>query len=207
MKDCPQKKTESCGSRLKRKNPETKQVSTEEATATKVEGEVASPLDYLGSSCSEDESGVRAVRIKDTGSKAQHARVVINGVPTQGVIDSGADITIVGGELFKQIATAAKLKKKDFRRADRTTRTSDLELHGCMDLDTTFEGKTLTTPVYIKMDAPTQLLLSEGVCRQLGILSYHPSIPVSAELAVVLKTPNSGTRRQKRLLSQRAYQW
>ena len=28
----------------------------------------------------------------------------------------------------------------------------------------------------IKMDAGDQLLLSEGVCRQLGILSYHPQI-------------------------------
>ena len=30
--------------------------------------------------------------------------------------------------------------------------------------------------VHIKMDAVEQLLLSEGVCRQLGIVTYHPSI-------------------------------
>ena len=30
--------------------------------------------------------------------------------------------------------------------------------------------------MYIKMDAPESLLLSEGVCRQLGIVTYHPSI-------------------------------
>ena len=35
---------------------------------------------------------------------------------------------------------------------------------------------SMTTPVYIKMDAHDQLLLSEGVCRQLGILHYHPSV-------------------------------
>ena len=34
----------------------------------------------------------------------------------------------------------------------------------------------MTTPVYIKMDAHDQLLLSEGVCRQLGILQYHPDV-------------------------------
>ena len=28
------------------------------------------------------------------------------------------------------------------------------------------------------MDSPEQLLLSEGVCRQLGIVSYHPSLGI-----------------------------
>ena len=45
-----------------------------------------------------------------------------------------------------------------------------------MDLDIVFGEATVTTPVYIKMDAHDQLLLSEGVCRQLGILRYHPSV-------------------------------
>ena len=34
----------------------------------------------------------------------------------------------------------------------------------------------MTTPVYVKMDAHEQLLLSEGVCWQLGIISYHPEV-------------------------------
>lgn len=34
----------------------------------------------------------------------------------------------------------------------------------------------MKTTVYVKMDAQDQLLLSEGVCRQLGIVTYHPSI-------------------------------
>ena len=34
----------------------------------------------------------------------------------------------------------------------------------------------MKTTVYIKMDAPDQLLLSEGVCRQLGIVTCHPSL-------------------------------
>ena len=45
-----------------------------------------------------------------------------------------------------------------------------------MDLDITFNGKTMCTPVYIKMDALDQLRLPEGVCRQLGIVSYHPEV-------------------------------
>ena len=34
----------------------------------------------------------------------------------------------------------------------------------------------MKTAVYIKMDAKEPLLLSEGVCRQLGIIQYHPSV-------------------------------
>ena len=45
-----------------------------------------------------------------------------------------------------------------------------------MDLDISFEDITMQTPVYIKMDAADQLLLSEGVCRQLGIVIYHEEV-------------------------------
>ena len=45
-----------------------------------------------------------------------------------------------------------------------------------MDLDVEFDGKILHTPIYVKMDAHDQLLLSEGVCRQLGILHYHEKV-------------------------------
>jgi len=36
----------------------------------------------------------------------------------------------------------------------------------------------MITPIYIKMDAKDQLLLSEIVCSQLGIVSYHPKVEV-----------------------------
>ena len=39
-----------------------------------------------------------------------------------------------------------------------------------------FSGRIMRTPIYIKMDAHEQLLLSEGVCRQLGVISYHPDV-------------------------------
>lgn len=48
-------------------------------------------------------------------------------------------------------------------------------LDGRMDLDVAFSDKTMKTPIYIKMDAYDKLL-SEGVCRQLGIISYHPDV-------------------------------
>ena len=45
-----------------------------------------------------------------------------------------------------------------------------------MELDNSFGNKKLKTNVYIKMDAYDQLLLSEGICRQLGIITYHPIV-------------------------------
>ena len=47
-----------------------------------------------------------------------------------------------------------------------------------MNLNIGFEDKEMQTSVYIKMDAHDQLLLSEGVCRQLGILSYHSKVEI-----------------------------
>lgn len=45
-----------------------------------------------------------------------------------------------------------------------------------IDLDISFADETIRTTVYIKVDASDQLLSSEGVCRQLGIDMYHPSV-------------------------------
>ena len=45
------------------------------------------------------------VKITDKGSHSQYAEVFIQGVPTEGLIDSGAETTIVGGDLFKKVAT------------------------------------------------------------------------------------------------------
>ena len=50
------------------------------------------------------------------------------------------------------------------------------KLDGWMDLDISSGDYTMTTPVYIKMDAHDQVLLSEGVCQQRGIVHYHPSV-------------------------------
>ena len=38
--------------------------------------------------------------------------------------------------------------------------------------------KVLTTLVYVQMDAFDQLLLSEGVCSQLGMVTYHLQVEV-----------------------------
>ena len=41
-----------------------------------------------------------------------------------GVVDTGADITIIGGRLFKMVATKARLKK-NFHKPDTVPRNYD----------------------------------------------------------------------------------
>lgn len=82
-------------------------------------------------------------------------------------MDTAADITIVGAEPFKRIAAVAKLRKRDLKAADNTPRTYDHKiflLDGRLDPDVSFQGKTMKTPIYLKMDAKEPLLLSEGEC-------------------------------------------
>ena len=67
------------------------------------------------------------------GSRARYARVEVQGVLAQGVVVSGADITIIGGELFRRVAVVAHLRRKDLKKPDRIPSTLD----GKMDLDIT----------------------------------------------------------------------
>ena len=123
--------------------------------------------------------GVLQVRIADRGGKPQYAEVQVEGVPARGVIDSGSDITIMGGELFRYVAMVARLRKSQFRKPDRVPRAYNertFTLDGVIDLDITFNGVTMKTPIYIRATASEQLLLGEGVCRQLRIISYHPDV-------------------------------
>ena len=53
--------------------------------------------------------GVRM--ICDKGSQIQCAQVFVQGVTAEGLIDSGAEITKMGSELFKKVATVNRLKK------------------------------------------------------------------------------------------------
>ena len=57
-----------------------------------------------------------------------------------------------------------------------------------MDLKISFADKELITRVYVKMDAPDQLLLFQGVCRQLGVVCYHRDVhPMPANSKRVAK--------------------
>ena len=146
--------------------------------------------DFLHFSSDEDTpASAKTVHVADKGSIPQCVRVQVQGVPAYGLIDSGADITIMGGTLFKEDTTVMKLKKRDFMKADKVPwiySQQPFQLDSQMDLDSFFGDHTIKTPVYIKMDAHDQLLLSEGVCRQLEILHYHPSVERWGEVNVSL---------------------
>ena len=63
------------------------------------------------SSDSDTDGSINVVRITDQGSHLRKAMVEIAGVPATGLVDTGADITIMGPELFKKVAAVAGLKK------------------------------------------------------------------------------------------------
>ena len=152
-------------------------------------------MPYLLSSSDEESDGVRQVRITDGGSRQQQVDILLEGVPVCGVVDSGSDLTILGGDAFRRVAAAARLKKRQWQPPDKIPRTYDgrtFTLDGRMDLDITFNGTTMKTPIYLKMDASLQLLLAEGVCRQLDIISYHPEVVSKKEGGRRAKPPEVG---------------
>ena len=110
MRDCRKKKIDDA---RRNQQPLAKQVTTNQPQ------ECRDLFDLLFSSDSESEEAVRQIIVTDKGSRAQHARVSVQGVPANGVIDTGVDITIMGGELFARVAAAARLRK-DFRKSDKT---------------------------------------------------------------------------------------
>ena len=88
--------------------------------STDLEKEVMSYLEFSSDS---DNPRVNIVRVKDTGSKARCARVQIEGVSMFGIVDSGADITIMRGNMFLKVASVARLKKRDFKKPNQVPHT------------------------------------------------------------------------------------
>ena len=100
----------------------------------------------------------------------------------------------MNGDTFKKVAAIARLRKKAFKSADKIPYGYDnkpFKLDGCIDLDVTFAEYTMCTTVYLKMDAHDSLLLSEGVCHQLGIISYHPNVEASPSTSSTPTTAES----------------
>ena len=176
-KDCKKPRTESKGRSEAKLPSNTRNSSTANTRQVVTTKPAEDPLDFLLSGS--DDEAVKKVELRDEGSVPKCVSVLIQGVAATGLIDSGADITIMGGELFKRVAVAAKLKKRDLHKSDKTPKTYDqrtFTLDGRMMLTIEFDEKCLTTSVYLKMDSPDDLLLSEGVCRQLGIIQYHSEV-------------------------------
>ena len=171
-KQCKLRKSESIAVEAR----PTKKVSAVTSTPTASNVITANPMQFLDS---DSDGSVSMVRVTDRGSHLRRVHVDIAGVPAVGLIDTGADISIMGPELFKKVAAVAGLKKRQLKPADKLPHTYDrrtFKLDGRLDLDVTFVDKTMHTAIYVKMDAFDDLLLSEGVCRQLGIVEYHPQV-------------------------------
>ena len=133
---CTEPKRESIGQNDSR-TASTKMVQRGPSQATPVLSD--DPMQYL-SSDSDSSDGVHQVHVSDKGSKPHCAKVNVQGVPMNGVVDSGADITIMGGEMFKHVAAVGKLRKKDFKSSDTTPHNYDqhpFHLDGRLDLDIT----------------------------------------------------------------------
>ena len=64
-------------------------------------------------------------------------QVDVAGVPTEGLLDTGADITIMG--FYKKVEAVAGLKKKQFKSTDKV-------LDGHLDLDVSFVDKACKLP-------------------------------------------------------------
>ena len=91
MRECRLRKFENA---VTNRPTATKQVTVERKLEE--EREFPNPYDLLYSSDSEGEEGVNQIRVTDEGSQSRLAHVNIQGVPADGVIDTGADITIMG---------------------------------------------------------------------------------------------------------------
>ena len=118
---------------------------------------------------------------KTTGNQTgvHYVKVLIEGVPVTGLIDTGSDITIIRGDLFYKIAAVANLDMCSVKDVGQEVCTYDqkpIALDGCIDMKITFGEKNIVTTVYVKLIAPDQLLLSVSACHQLGIVSYHPEV-------------------------------
>ena len=82
---------------------------------------------------------------------------MVGGVLLLGITDSGADITIMGSTVFKQVAPVAELRRRDFKAPDKVPRNYDRQpfhIDGRIDIDIEFDGRTITTSVYIGMVPP-----------------------------------------------------
>ena len=129
--------------------------------------------------------------------KSSCVEVKVEGIPATGLIDTGSDITINRGDLFYHIMELTKLdegnlKPADLKACNCTYDYKPITLDGRIYLHISFGKSVICTTVYVKLLAPDQLLLSEAVCFQLGIVTYHPSVqPVQRCRSTATPRPTS----------------
>ena len=67
-----------------------------------------------------DEGDTDTLRVEDRGSKPRRAHVLVEGVPADGVIDSGADLTFIGGDLFRRVSAGGKIKRRNSKKLTKS---------------------------------------------------------------------------------------
>ena len=89
----------------------------------------------------------------------------------KGLLDTDADISIMGPELFKKVAAITGIKKKQFklRVADNLPNAYEhctFHLDGWLDLDVTFVDKTMHAAIYLSlMIYALRCMSSAGHCE------------------------------------------
>ena len=118
--------------------------------------------------------------VLSTSTTSKCVEVQMEGVPIRRIIDTGSDITILSGSAFQEIATISNLKRNSLNQLIGKLAPMHghhpLNLDGQIDLHIKFGEKCICETVYVKLDAPDTLLLSENVCCKLQIVSYHPDV-------------------------------
>ena len=82
---------------------DTRQIQTTRMDGASQESQGPTPVpitSYLISDSEDDGDNICQIWINDGGSQQQYANVQLEGIPAEGIIDTGADITIIGGDLF-----------------------------------------------------------------------------------------------------------
>ena len=77
--------------------------------------------------------------------------------------------------MLKTVIAKAGLKKEEFKTVDKQVLTCNKQrttLDEWVDININFEDKQVYATIYVKIEAPNPLLLSEAVCKQLGIVQY-----------------------------------
>ena len=115
----------------------------------------------------------------------------IEGVLIRGIVDTGSDITILNRDAFQGIVTACGLKREQFKPPDRTAFNQPLKLDGQIDLHIKFGEKTICETVYVNLNAPDALLLSENVYSKLAVVTYHPEVQAVSPAADQNKSKKS----------------
>ena len=122
---------------------------------------------------------IRTKPNSNKGKESRYAEIQIEGVPVTGLIDTGSDITIIRGDLFYHVIGKAGIQANRLQSPAHKACTYDqkpITLDGQMNMALSFGKKVLQVTVFVKLVAPDELLLSEAVCRELGIVNYHPSV-------------------------------